>query len=398
MPPAPPDPPPPPESRPVAPQERFEALDAIRGVALLGVALANLVFAFRISPTAWYVAGGDALSPGVDGLAEAFVRTLVQGKALALFSMLFGVGLAIQHDRFAARGAHGLLARRLLVLLAFGLVHRFGIWNGDILVDYALAGLVLVPFAGAPPAILARVALAAMTLYGVGPLLPVFPDWPTDTTLARELAAANAIYPTAGFLAIRAYAAHEWRVFLPVWISLFPSTVVLMALGMLAWRSGALAQADRHRPRVLLLGAAALVAGALLTALQSRDPTGMTTALALMAASSFAAPVLAVGYGAAMLLALEAPRGRRVLAYFVAPGRMAFTNYLAQSVVFGFVFFGYGLGLMNRVGSAATLAFGLACFALQAVASAWWLARFRFGPMEWAWRSLTYGRAQPMRR
>ncbi len=142
MPPAPPDPPPPPESRPVAPQERFEALDAIRGVALLGVALANLVFAFRISPTAWYVAGGDALSPGVDGLAEAFVRTLVQGKALALFSMLFGVGLAIQHDRFAARGAHGLLARRLLVLLAFGLVHRFGIWNGDILVDYALAGFV----------------------------------------------------------------------------------------------------------------------------------------------------------------------------------------------------------------------------------------------------------------
>lgn len=360
-------------------------------MALLGVALANLVFAFRISPTAWYLSG-DTYAADANGLAEAFVRYAIQGKALALFSMLFGVGLAIQHDRFAARGAPGLLARRLLVLLAFGLVHRFGIWNGDILVDYALAGLVLVPFAGAPPRTLVRVALAALAFYMVAPLTPLVPDWPDDAALARELAAAMAIYPNGSFLAIRAYALHEWLVFLPIWISLFPSTIVLMALGMLAWRSGALSDPAAHRDRLVAVGGAALLAGGLLTALMARDALGVAGALAFLAAASFAAPVLAVGYGAAMRLAFETPSGRRVLAPFAAAGRMAFTNYLTQSVVFGFVFFGYGLGLMGHVGAAATLAFGLAFFALQAIASRWWLARFRFGPMEWAWRRLTYGR------
>ena len=106
---------------------------------------------------------------------------------------------------------------------------------------------------------------------------------------------------------------------------------------------------------------------------------------------------LALGYGAIVILVANGPHGQKWLGWAAPVGRMAFTNYLAQSVIFALIFFGYGLGLFNRLGVAATLAIGIAVYALQAVASARWLRQHRFGPMEWLWRSLMYGVRQPWR-
>jgi len=365
----------------------------VRGVALLGVLLANLVTAFRVSPIRSYLPDVAAASLA-DGIAEAALEAVVQGKAIALFSMLFGVGLAIQHERFSRLGdPQRWLGRRLLALLGFGLVHLLLVWNGDILAEYALAGLLLLPLLGASDRTLARVAAASYALYLVFPLLPFAPAWADVATLQRELAEATRVYGSGSFAEIRRYALHEFALFLPVYASLFPGTPALFLLGVLAWRSGVLRDVAGHRRPLARIAAFGIASGAALTALDAKEG-GLLAYLGAGAAPA----TLAIGYAATLLLALQSSRGRSLLRAFAPAGRMAFTNYIVQSIVFGWVFFGYGLGLLDQVGAARALAWGVLAFAAQMAFSAWWLRRFRFGPLEWLWRTLTYGQRQAMRR
>jgi uncharacterized protein len=123
-------------------------------------------------------------------------------------------------------------------------------------------------------------------------------------------------------------------------------------------------------------------------------PAGLPPALVEAASST----PLALAYGAGLLLVLRSPAATRLAAPFAAVGQMALTNYLTQSLVLSLLFYGYGLGLYGRLGSMSTAGVGLAVYAGQVVFSRTWLRRYRFGPVEWLWRSLTYGRGQPMRR
>jgi uncharacterized protein len=131
---------------PVSPWNRIDGIDALRGIALLGVLAINLVTEFRVSIFQQFLSVGHPTS-SLDRAVEAFLTIAVDMKAFALFSLLFGVGLAIQFERLATH-AHRttLLLRRLIVLLIIGLLHLFLIWNGDILVEYALAGFIVLPF------------------------------------------------------------------------------------------------------------------------------------------------------------------------------------------------------------------------------------------------------------
>ena len=106
--------------------------------------------------------------------------------------------------------------------------------------------------------------------------------------------------------------------------------------------------------------------------------------------------LLALGYAAAIIAIANSARGKAWLGWAAPLGRMAFTNYLAQSVIFGWIFYGYGFGLFGRLGTASALAIGIAVYVAQVLFSAWWLKRFRYGPVEWLWRTLMYGAAQPM--
>ena len=106
--------------------------------------------------------------------------------------------------------------------------------------------------------------------------------------------------------------------------------------------------------------------------------------------------LLALGYGAAIIGIANLESGKRLLGWAAPLGRMAFTNYLAQSVIFGWIFYGYGLGLFGRLGVTSALAIGVAVYIGQVFFSAWWLRRYRYGPVEWLWRTLMYGAAQPM--
>lgn len=379
---------------PLRPDERVEAIDAVRGAALFGVLVVNLVDAFRVSFVSQIVV--TEAYEGLDRWASLFVRYGLTAKAVALFSFLFGLGLAVQWERRQAAGeGRYRLARRLVVLGLFGLIHLLLIWNGDILTQYALAGLLLLPLLSSSDRNLARWMWLFLALHLVLPLLAVA-FWPDLETLRRLYDQANRIYSTGTWGEVRIHSWVEWLVMLPMFASTMPETFFLFVAGMLAWRRGIFQRPQEHRQLLVSLAVFGLGLGALMTALGSdsrwvRDGDFLTALLQVVTAS-LSPLVLATGYGAGMLLLFHSAPGRGVM-HFLAPlGRMAFTNYIVQSLLFTWIFYGYGLGLFNRLGPASALALGIAVFLLQVAFSRWWLARHRFGPLEWLWRTLTYGR------
>ncbi|WP_245447386.1 DUF418 domain-containing protein [Methylobacterium sp. 17Sr1-1] len=370
-------------------------LDAMRGLALLGVLAINLEGEFRVSIFRQFLPGPP--EAGLDRWIDALLVIFVDMKAFALFSLLFGVGLAMQGERLA--GAPRLLVRRLLVLLGFGLVHLFLIWNGDILTEYAIAGLIVLPFLFGPRWLMAVLCAACLVIYALQPLLPPLVPFPERAWLARQVAVADRVYAAGTFAEILDFRIREVAGFLPLHVFVLPRTLGLFLLGALAWRSGLVRSAARFTAGLGWCAAIAVGLGLVLTlATSARSYSGWPS---LRGFEIVAAPtgtiLLALGYAAAILAAGSTETGRRRLAWAEPVGRMAFTNYIVQSLVLGFVFYGYGLALFSKLGLTAGFGIVLALYAAQVVASRLWLAQFRYGPLEWLWRVIMYGRWLPIR-
>ena len=381
-------------SGPVSPSERIDAIDALRGVALFGVLAINLVTEFRVSIFQQFLGPARTTSP-IDRAVESFLMVAVDMKAFALFSLLFGVGLAIQFERLAANpGRIRLLIRRLVILLAIGLLHLVLIWNGDILTEYALAGFVALPFLFGPRRLLALASLACVGLYLAMPWLVPNGVFPTTAAMAQDVVEANRIYGAGGFIEVLTYRIRELSLIIPLHIYVFPRTVGLFLLGAWAWRSGVLKSSAAYGSLALVVAGVGVSLGLALTLINAN--AFFTVRGANMIAGSLATIVLALGYAAAVIGACSAPAGKALFRWAAPLGRMAFTNYLAQSVIFGWIFYGYGLGLFGRLGASTALAIGVGVYLGQIVFSAWWLRRYRYGPVEWLWRTLMYGVAQPM--
>jgi uncharacterized protein len=357
---------------------RIAAIDVVRGIALFGVLMVNLTTEFRVSIFQQFLAPVPSGS-GVDVLLARVVSAGMESKAFALFSLLFGVGLAIQFDQLSARGRPFYwLARRLLVLLGFGLIHLLLVWNGDILTEYALVGVCALPLLLLRPAMLLMAAAAFLLLFVLQPWAMA---WPATATLQQHVALADTTYSTGSYADIVRFAYGEFSLLLPLHLFVLPRTMALFLFGMFLWRVGVFRQPARFK--------LAFVIAAL---------GGIPAALAFPALGNLAPVLLAAGYAAAILLLMELSAARKVLELFAPLGRMAFTNYLLQSLVCGLVFFGYGLGRFGHMAFASAFVLGVAIYATQMVLSAHWLRRYRFGPMEWAWRSLMYGSLQPMKK
>src|SRR5215475_5199001 len=183
---------------PVNPSDRIDSIDALRGVALLGVLAINLVMEFRVSIFEQFLPAGRP-TPPLDLAVETVLMLAVDLKAFALFSLLFGVGLAIQFEHLSASPRRALfLVRRLIVLLTFGLIHLYLIWNGDILTEYAVAGLIVLPFLFGPRWLLAAGAATFLGVYLAMQAWPPAGLWPSLGSIQRDLQQANQIYPTGG--------------------------------------------------------------------------------------------------------------------------------------------------------------------------------------------------------
>jgi uncharacterized protein len=385
-----------PDLHPAPPGQRYRNIDIIRGLALFGVLMVNLWSAFRVpvleSILRHYAPGSQA-----DRFVDLTISGVLEFKALTIFSFLFGAGVGIQVERATARnaGARVFLVRRFFWLFVLGTVHLFLIWDGDILTLYAVCGLLLASVVSLPWQALALIGAALIAL----PEFVSFDlNWPSGPAAVAAVAEARRVYGTGGFLTIQKFRWHEaWSLIVPLLVSVLARTAGLMCWGMAAWKSGLLKEPLRNRRKLTTALVSGLAVGAPITIDRiAKASTGSALWPSLDAPHIDASILLAMAYVSGLLLWLTPQRALR-FPRLAAMGRMALTNYLIQSVVLSFIFFGYGFGLLGRTRSAVAACIGIALYVLQLQLSLLWLNRFRFGPFEWLWRSLAYGKRQPMR-
>jgi uncharacterized protein len=209
------------------------------------------------------------------------------------------------------------------------------------------------------------------------------------------VAAARQVYGTGGYFEILAFQIRELPAMLPLHVWVFPRTIALFLFGVLAWRTDIIRRPAGHERLLVAVALIGIVAGAALNLAEQRLSWLGAGRVSL---DRLAGVLLAIGYAAAALAALNTRTGSKLLAWAAPLGRMAFTNYLLQSVICSWIFFGYGFGLFGRVDVLTALAIGTSLYVAQVLFSAQWLRHYRFGPVEWLWRSLMYGTAQPLRR
>jgi uncharacterized protein len=408
---------------PTGGEERALQLDVLRGFALCGILLMNIE-AF-VGPLNAALTGLDPALRGADAVVDGLIYLLVQGKFFTLFSLLFGAGFALILDRAAARGGAGgwLYLRRLLVLLGIGSVHAFFIWSGDILLMYALCGVVLLllfrrtPASRAPkwglffylvPTLISLLLLGLATLASFDPgAAAAFQQGmqQAGAEFAAQTEAQRAAYGPAGsYAAATAQRIDDMRSLFGYAMFFGPLVLGMFLIGAGLLRSGALLAPQAHLPLFRRLRFGGFLLGLPMVALSfwlvptadfARLDGPAVTAQALMSLGSLA---LCLAYMATLVLALQQPAWAARLAWLAPAGQMALSNYLAQSLVCTAIFYGYGLGYFEQLPRAWQPLFVFALFGLQVLASRWWLARFRFGPAEWLWRALTYLQVPPLRR
>jgi uncharacterized protein len=383
--------------RPARSGERILTIDIIRGLALFGVLIVNILGDFRL-PLLEHILKRYAGLEGADRVVEILAAGVLEFKAITIFSFLFGAGIAIQMERASAHNVNAryFLARRLGWLLVLGAMHLLLIWNGDILALYALCGVLLLPLAGLPWQMLvligtAFVALPEFAWFGI--------HVPSGLAAISEITRTREAYGNGGYIAILKFRWQEtWSFIVTLLIAVMPRTFGLFCWGVAAWRSGILMRPLLHRGKLAVCLVAGAAAGGVITANEVwAGVSGHAYWPALQHTHLDASILLALAYVSGLLLWLTPQRATRMPG-LAAMGRMALTNYLMQSIVLGWVFYGYGFGLFGQIGPAAAAAIGVAIYVMQVYLSRLYLQRFRFGPFEWLWRSLSYGVRQPMRR
>ena len=399
---------------PVSSTQRLETLDVLRGFALLGILTMNI--RAMAAPMSAYMYP-DALFDyeGPSRLAYLFTAVAFDLKMMGLFSMLFGAGVLLYANKRTASGQppRALWFRRMFVLLAIGLVHAYLIWAGDILVPYALCGILLLWWMRTRTARTLLVGAVVMLAIGAAMAVGHWLGWGSMSEAdraaelelmmpTREQARGHVDLMLGTYWRFVAGSAPGTFMFETMFFLLFFLWRCggMMLLGMSLYKSGFL---DGRLPsstyaRVALIATPVGLALAFIGALElERVAYAMPTRAAVDLWNYAGAVSASVGYAAALIWIVK--RGmlgglRRRLA---AVGQMALTNYLFHSMTASVLFLGWGFGLAGRFDYAAQLLVVVAIWIVQLIVSPIWLQRYRFGPAEWLWRTLTYGRVQPMR-
>ncbi len=422
---------------PVAAGERIASLDLLRGVAILGILVMN-IYAFAMPFAAYFdpyrMGGNEPWNIGT----WVFTHIVFDQKFMTIFAMLFGAGMVLMMERAEARGARfgPIFFRRQFVLLLIGLAHLVFLWLGDILSYYALISMAMFFFRRWSPRrllVLACLMLPVPLLLNYGTSFymaelmqqsasieerldageeisaddeRVLEEWranrtffaPTDEDTARDLEAHRGTWRDAV----------QYRVenSLPMLLYAVPFFMLwrvggLMLIGMALMKLGILSaqrSTDFYR-RLALLGYGLGLPLAAFSAWNffAHDFDPVFNLRAGNTPNYVASILVALGHIAAVMLVARSGVLAGLVRRFKAVGRMALTNYLMHSIVMTTLFYGYGFGLYGSVPRLWQMLFVVALIGLQLLLSPWWLSKYRFGPAEWAWRSLTYGRRQPLR-
>ncbi|QAY78693.1 DUF418 domain-containing protein [Sphingosinicella sp. BN140058] len=379
---------------PTVSARRAAHIDALRALALLGVIVMNIgSMVMAVNGRATFAAAGPA-----DIAAAAFDLIVFQGKARSCFAFLFGAGFAILMLRSEARGGSfaAFYARRMLALLGFGVVNQIFLFWGDILVTYAILGLLLIFArhwthdtllrAGLALVLLPPLAASAFELVTGAPIPNLIQSSPPTEAAASLAAYTSPSYADAVARNI-AVGLREHGLATGHMLVYDLGVLGLFLLGAYAVRSGLLTGPQAHRRTLRRLAATALPLGLALSVVNSLPFLGIRStgaAHAAVTAAYVGVPILAFGYLAAFaLLFTRRPRPGRIHAFLAATGRMTLTNYLVSGALGCWLFYGYGLAQLDRFNLAALSALSIALFLALATLSNLWLTRFRQGPAEW---------------
>ncbi len=422
---------------PVSGSERFASLDVLRGIAVLGILVMN-IYAFAMP----FMAYSNPLAMGGTEPWNLgtwfFTHVFFDMKFMSIFSMLFGAGIVLMSDRAEQRQRRfaPVFFRRSAWLLLLGAAHGYLIWMGDILFSYAVVGMLAYFFRHRMPKMLIVTGslilpVALLLSFSGGVYMEDLKERAeafalieaSGETLAEEQQAAVDEWAEArsfiapgqeemeadleayrgGYIGIVVHRAGQVLDFQTTGTLFFVIWRVggLMLIGMALMKLGVLtAERDtRFYKRMLLAGYALGLPLAIGSAanLYAHEFDALYNFKLGMVPNYVGSVLVALGHIALVMLIVKSGALASLARRFAAVGRMALSNYLAHSLILTTVFYGYGLGLYGEIPRLLQMGFVLAVIGLQLLWSPWWLARFRFGPFEWLWRSLTYWQRQPMR-
>lgn len=377
--------------------ERVEALDYLRGIALLGIFIANMLhfhspYAY-MNPYVWFVLPGEMSM-------FHFIDVFVEASFYPLFAMLFGYGLNMQYEKSLRNDTPftPFMVRRMGVLMMFGVLHAVLIWSGDILFTYALMGFIMIAFVRIPKKWLLTLSLAiyfvpTLLLYGLlaltrsatsASLLDGFSD-------NEQIERALAVYGNGSFGDIFAFRLNEFFTFEIVGsITAVFMILPLIMFGAALSKFQVIERMYGMKKQLLAALVIFIPIGIVLKNIPSWD--GPKFENMFFVQSLFGGPILTVGYGALFLLLFQVPFLQVVTKPFATIGRMAFTTYILQSVIATAIFYSYGAGLYGKVDIVTGTWLAIGIFVIQLMVAHVWLSKFRMGPLEATWRKLSYGK------
>ncbi|OUM03476.1 DUF418 domain-containing protein [Variovorax sp. JS1663] len=388
------------------PPSRLLHLDALRGFALMGILMVNIAtFA-----SAYYGAAvpDPQFSRPADQLVRWLVACLFETKFYLLFSFLFGYSFTLQMSTAEHSGGAFVprMLRRQLGLWLLGAAHAVWLYHGDILATYAVLGLILLalrrqsdPKAVRRACVLTLVPAVVLVLMGLAQLIFGGPADLTGATLRAGAAQQAWLGPPASVVAQRLRElGNTW------WIVVLvqgPCALAMFMAGFVAGRRRMFARLDRYQGlwrRLPAWGLAVGAPGAVFYATATVWGLGTGWEVVGLGLGLLTAPFLTFAYVGLAMTLFHGEGGLKVAHALAPAGRMALSNYLLQSLACAILFTGYGLGLMGRVSPAGCVLIVLGLFGCQMVVSAWWLGRFRYGPVEWGLRALTMAEWPAMRK
>lgn len=408
---------------PVQTSEREVFMDVLRGFAVLGIFIANLGSGFS-----WYSERdhltGPMLLPEWDHKMTYLHQMFIEGKFYSIFSLLFGWGIALQVKRGLDKGVDAIptVKRRLAFMLLLGAVHLM-IWPGDIVFFYAMLGFLLLPFR----------KFSNKTLLITGTILILLPIILYAAKMHWQWlnAPAGLLYDTGG--AVDHALNHTnseadfknllkngnwWDVFKGhlagfffrygylFFVSRIPKVLGMFLIGYVVGRSDFYKNIMQHKKLLYGIIIFGLVVGlpanyylAYYMSWYEADYWDLKTkGFYQTLAYALGVVPLALSYVGLFMLSFQTAAGKKILSVFAPVGKMAFSNYVLQSLIGNFVFLGAGLGYLGQVGPVYYTLFGIAVFIAQIIFSSIWLKYFNYGPLEWLWRSATYKKWQPMKK
>jgi uncharacterized protein len=357
-------------------EPRSHEIDALRAAALLGVVVVNYTTVFR-TPVLKYIAVFHTRPETIHRVTDLVVGVAVESKAFAIYAMLFGAGMA----SWAERGRP--LTMRLTVLLCLGAMHML-LWNGDILLLYGLLGLALAPLTVAKPRTLLLLGTLFLCIAATPGLVPDL--LPTGYEREQWVWRAEQAYTSSDLRALLTFRlAETYHVIAPLLIGVTARTLACMLTGMAAWKSGVLRNPSSNRTLFVRIAVIAMAVGIVATGLELADIYGVIRAKALdHTCHEIGIVGLAIGYGSGALASFSASSGS-VTVWLSQLGRVSLTCYITQSIIGGALFYGYGLKLFGRLGSATAVGIAVAVYVVQGFMAPL-LLRSGQGPLEKLWR------------